>query len=424
MLTLSLIAILAAGPASDAQNAGLQRELGKTLFKQGRVEEAIARFQAAVKLNPGDAVAWYNLAYASRKGKHFDQAAEAYQRYTALSPDDPDGWFGLGESLRETGKRPEAIAAYQAYIAKEKRASEQKWVNQAKSRIAELQSPAAIPTPSATPAPSPPPSTSTTQGTPASTSTTPSPSTSTTPGTPPSTSTSSNPGTPPSTTASTLKKADAAFAAKDYRTALFAYQDAILADPKSVEALVKAGETYARMGHDPEAVQQWNRALQLDPQNAAARAGIAAAAERGQALAAEKPAPPPLQTAPVDETAARAHYTKAVGFVRERKYDDAIAELDKSLAAKPGFAVALVARGSARIGQGRYQDAVADYTAAQKADPSLASPLFGLAEAYRGMGQAEKAADLYRQFAASRAPDADPGLKDYALHNAEALSPE
>ena len=88
----------------------------------------------------------------------------------------------------------------------------------------------------------------------------------------------------------------------------------------------------------------------------------------------------------------------------------------------PG-AVALVARGSARIGLGRYQDAVADYTAAQKADPSLAAPLFGLAEAFRALGQGEKAAALYREFAASNAPDAQPALKEYALQNAQALSP-
>src|SRR5262249_27846558 len=151
--------------------------------------------------------------------------------------------------------------------------------------------------------------------------------------------------------------------------------------------------------------------------------GIAAVRERDGALA---PPPPPRaarrEPPPVDEAAARAHYTTGVGLVRDRRYDDAIVELDRSLKAKPGFAVALVAHGSARIGQGGFEDAIADYTAAQRADPALASPLFGLAEAYRSMGQNEKAADLFRQFAASQAPDAEPGLKDYALQNAQALS--
>src|SRR5213075_2041685 len=88
MLILSLLALL----ASNVTDAGLQRELGKTLFKQGRVDEAITRFEAAVKLNPDDDVAWYNLAYASRKMRRYEQAAEAYAKYTSMQPDDPDGW--------------------------------------------------------------------------------------------------------------------------------------------------------------------------------------------------------------------------------------------------------------------------------------------------------------------------------------------
>lgn len=364
-MLLLLLALLAAAP--DPQNAGIQRELGKILFKQGRVDEAVVRFQNAVQLNPGDAVAWYNLAYASRKLGKFEQAADAYQHYTALSPDDPDGWFGLGESLREAGRKQEAIAAYQSYVAKEKRATEQKWIDQAQAHIKEL---------------------------------------------------TAKPNTTP------VEKGDRAFAAKDYRAALFAYQDAIVADPKNVEALVKAGDTYAKMGHDPEALAQWNKALLLDPNNAAARAGIAEANERMKELAA-KPAnsEKPPEKPKTDDASAREHYVKGAALVRDRQYEEAVKELDQAIAAKPGFAVALVARGSARVALGRLEDAIADYSAAQKADPSLASPLFGLAEAYRGMGQNEKAADLYRQFAASKAPDADPGLKDYALQNAQALKP-
>ena len=209
-------------------------------------------------------------------------------------------------------------------------------------------------------------------------------------------------------TASNLRRGDAAFAARDFRAALFAFQDALRIAPDNLEALVKAGQSYARLGHDDEAIAQWTRALALDPQNATARDGLAAARERQAALA-------------VDDAAAR--YTRAVGLIRARKFAEGAAELDRALAQKPHFAVALVARGSARIGQGRFEDALADYAAAQKEDPRLASPLLGLAEAYRGLGQKEKAAQLYRQFAQSDAPDAQPALKDYALQSAQALAP-
>jgi tetratricopeptide (TPR) repeat protein len=429
--------LLAAAPQSDAASAGMQREMGKALFKQGKLPEAIERFQAAVKLNPRDAAAWYNLAYASRKAQKFEQAAEAYDRYTQLSPGDPDGYFGLAESLRQSGKPREAAAAYKAYVAKEKRPTEQKWVEQSKERIAELESSApqaagagqpavaslkaadggqpaiafaqapdagqpAVASPQAPDA-----------GQPASAAPAPA---APAPAAKP-------PPPPPPDPRERIAAGDRAFAGKDFRTALFAYQDAILAEPRNVEALVKAGNAYARMGHDDEALDQWGRALHLDPQNRAARDGAAAARERKAALAGVAP-PPPLTTAAPDEAGARAHYTKGVALIRERKFEDALLELDQSLALKPGFAVAFVARGSARIGLGKYQDAIADYAAAQKADPGLASPLFGLAEAFRGLGQMEKAAEMYRRFAASNAPDAQPSLKEYALQNAQALAPK
>ena len=157
MTALLLAALLAASP----DRAGTQREMGKALFKQGRLDEAIARFEEAVSLDPADAVAWYNLAYASRKAQRFGRAAEAYQKYTALSPEDPDGYFGLAESQRKLGKKAEAAEAYTKYISKEKRASEQKWVEQAKARIAELSAANAgaesggMASPSTTPTPTP-----------------------------------------------------------------------------------------------------------------------------------------------------------------------------------------------------------------------------------------------------------------------------
>ena len=235
--------------------------------------------------------------------------------------------------------------------------------------------------------------------------------------------------------AAEVRRGDVAFAARDYRAALFAYQDAILIAPDNVEARVKAGQSYAKLGHDAEALAQWTRALELDPENPVALGGRSASLERQAALGQDDSAvrerraaqalgdsavrerrPAPAQ----DDSAAR--YTRAVALIRDRKFEEGAAELDRALAQKPDFAVALVARGSARVGQGRFEDALADYSAAQRADPQLASPLLGLAEAYRGLGKKEKAAQLYRQFAASDAPDAQQALKEYALQSAQALS--
>src|SRR5438105_2289334 len=234
---------------------------------------------------------------------------------------------------------------------------------------------------------------------------------------------------------SLMSAADRAFAARDFRGALFAYQDLTREDPGSATVWAKLGETYARMGHDPEAVEAFSRALRLAPRNPTAQQGIAASRERMASLAppkpaipAEQPALPPAQAAVSapkpgsDEAGARERYTAAVRMINERNYSEALATLDDALRRKPGYAVALVARGSARMGLLDYDAAAADYSAARGADPSLASPLFGLAEAYRALGEPAKAAQLYREYAASPAPDVQPALKDYALRNAQSLT--
>src|SRR5258705_1437080 len=221
--------------------------------------------------------------------------------------------------------------------------------------------------------------------------------------------------------ASLMAAGDKAYAAKDFRTALFAYQDATREDPSSAIVVVKLGETYARMGHDPEAIEQFPRALKLDRGNSAAWQGLGAARERLAILSPpKKPAEPPPKM--VDEAGARERYTAAVKMINDRKYAESLPILDEALEKKPGYGVALVARGSAHMGLLQYDAAAADYTAARAADPSLASPLFGLAEAYRALGQSAKAAEFYREYAASTAPDVQPQLRDYAARNAQALA--
>lgn len=213
--------------------------------------------------------------------------------------------------------------------------------------------------------------------------------------------------------ASLMANADAALANRDFRGALFAYQDATRADPASATALVKLGETYARMGHDPEAIVQFSQALRLEPQNAAASRGVKASRER---LAVLAPRPKP------DEAGARERYGNAVRLIHEKKFAEAMPLLDEALKIKPRYAVALVARGSAHMGLAEHQAAAADYESAHQADPAMAAPLFGLAEAFRAIGDLHKATQFYRDYAASPSPDVQPQLKEYALRTAQALA--
>jgi len=430
-------------------------EIGKILFRKGQVPEAIGHFRTAVRLQPKDASAWYNLAFAQRTAQKFPDAAESYRRYAALAPDDPDGYYGLAESLRQSGQARGAVAAYRQYLEKEKRPTEQKWVQRANERIAELQPQADLEEQAAAALSATAPPTAIPTATATATAT--------------ETATAEAAGTRtivhgageaapigklavavPVDVGAKIAEGDSALAAKDFRMALYAYQDAIMADAKNVPARVKAGHVYAKMGHDPEAIEQWNKAIALDPSNAEAQEALGAAfarrelrrpAPQGTTVvtvappAAPAPAPSPAPAAaanpaPVtstppasgDEAAARRHYSAGVALIHDRKYEPALAELDQAIALRPTYANALIARGSARISLGRFQEAAQDYSSARAADPALAAPLFGLAEAYRQLGDAPRAIELYRAFAESNAPDAQPNLKAYAKQTAESLS--
>jgi len=213
---------------------------------------------------------------------------------------------------------------------------------------------------------------------------------------------------------SLIAAGDKASASRDFHAALVAYQDATREDPGSAAVYVRLAGTYARMGHDAEAIEYFQRALKLDRRNAEAQQGITASRERLAVLSPPKPQ--------MDEVGAREKYTAAVALINDRRYGEAVVALDDALKKKPGYGVALVARGSAQMGLLHYDAAAADYAAARAADPSLASPLFGLAEAYRALGQPQKAAELYREYATSAAVDVQPQLKEYAARNAQALA--
>jgi tetratricopeptide (TPR) repeat protein len=279
-----------------------------------------------------------------------------------------------------------------------------------------------------------------------------------------------------------LAAGDRALAAGDLRGALFAYQDAVYAQPDYAFARVKLGRAYLAMRYPALAAGQAQQALALDPGSADARAlaedaskpvlapaaatpvpastaapapsparvypisaveqprpapssgaAPAAAATASVAPVASAAAPPapvasappaaapaPAAAPPAPQTAAQ-HYRTAVGLIGKREFKSAEAELDEALAKDPRLAVAYSARASARFGLGRTRDAADDYRAALELDPALATPLYGLAECYRLLGD-PAASDLYLRYAQSRAPDVREELRLVAQKRAKDLA--
>jgi tetratricopeptide (TPR) repeat protein len=86
--------------------------LGRLLAAQGKVEEAIAEYRAAAKLQPELAEARSDLGnLLSAQGK-WQEAVEAYRAAIEIKPDEAPFHYELGLILMKQGKQAEAIAAF------------------------------------------------------------------------------------------------------------------------------------------------------------------------------------------------------------------------------------------------------------------------------------------------------------------------
>jgi tetratricopeptide (TPR) repeat protein len=376
--------------------------MGSALFKQGKRDEAIAQFKAATEADPAFKLGWFNLGFSSRKTQDFKTAAGAYEKYTQLDPNDPDGFYGLGECYRQLGDAPKAIAAYEDYLKKEKRPTEQKWIDKAKEFITTLRAATSQGTQTAAKQPEPQKQPETTTAS----------------------NTATQPQAQPIPAAAARRTADGDkfMQEKKYREASFAYADAVHADPSNVEARFKLGNTYAVLGYYAQAIDQWNAVAQLT-QDASVKKSAQDNISRAQAKMASagggspQAAGKPPGTGPIADstrTQARGYYEQGVKQIAGRDYGNALSSLSAALQLEPALTVGYVARGSALIGLRRFQEAAVDYQYALKLDPNMASPLYGLAEAYTGMNRPTDAKSYYERYVASTANDVRPELQSDA----------
>lgn len=102
----------------DAQFAN---NLGVAYRHAKRYDDAIKVFQKAIALAPDTASFHFDLAVVYRRltVKNPDlipQAIAEYEKATSLDPGDPDGWWDLGHMYKEDHQNDKAIAAFNKYL--------------------------------------------------------------------------------------------------------------------------------------------------------------------------------------------------------------------------------------------------------------------------------------------------------------------
>src|SRR5262245_42308589 len=91
---------LVAHGEDPARNGAAHKRRGDELAQQGRLVEAVAAYQAALRADPDLHLARYNLAYALRRDRRHAEAEKEYAAYLRVKPDDPDAHYGLAETLK------------------------------------------------------------------------------------------------------------------------------------------------------------------------------------------------------------------------------------------------------------------------------------------------------------------------------------
>jgi tetratricopeptide (TPR) repeat protein len=85
-------------------------DLGMEYYEQGKFDEAIAEFQAAIELEPDNANAHRNLGTAYGEQGKWEKAATAYEQAIRLDPDFGEAYGDLVAAYAALGRLEEAIA--------------------------------------------------------------------------------------------------------------------------------------------------------------------------------------------------------------------------------------------------------------------------------------------------------------------------
>ena len=151
----------------------------------------------------------------------------------------------------------------------------------------------------------------------------------------------------------------AALRGGDLAAARRSYQAALAADARSLDAHLGMATVEARSGNRPSAAGHYRKALDVDPRNPTALAGLAALADYGRAEGLES-------------------------------------RLREDIARNPASGALHFALGNMFASQSRWHEAQAEYFEARRLEPDNADIAYNLAVSLDHLGQARLAAEQYR----------------------------
>jgi protein O-mannosyl-transferase len=90
--------------------------LGIALYMKGRTDEAIAQYQAALRMNPDNSGTHNCLGIALDKKGQLDEAIRQFQEALRLNPNRPDVCYNLAIAFHKQGRTTEAMGQFEAAV--------------------------------------------------------------------------------------------------------------------------------------------------------------------------------------------------------------------------------------------------------------------------------------------------------------------
>jgi predicted O-linked N-acetylglucosamine transferase (SPINDLY family) len=101
----------------NGTEAGYYNDLGLAYYAARRLDQAVASYQQALKLQPDFFIAHLNLGCAYVSQGRLDDAVACFHKTLALKPDSAVAHFNLGNACFTLGRFDDALASYQAALS-------------------------------------------------------------------------------------------------------------------------------------------------------------------------------------------------------------------------------------------------------------------------------------------------------------------